>query len=600
MPLETRSGVERQPIDAIKAIDRFALSHPERVALRCGADELTYDALRLRSDALARTLRARGAHDAVVGYWGERDLDWATAVVAIAKAGSTYLPLDPSLPVSRTLFMIEQSRCALVVGPGQLNSIGLLQTSSKGTKFMAIEAALGEGQTSSVVPLSSENGPAYILFTSGSTGQPKGAVIERAALNNHLAAKIDALALTRTDCVAQTASHCFDISLWQLLAGLCVGGCVAIIDDTTLRSPVTLLKAIQGYGVTVVQFVPSMLAVFVDYLQSLAVVERALDSLRIISTVGEPLTPGLARAWLALYPGVPILNHYGPTECADGVTHHLVSVPPGLADSYVPIGEPISNLEVYVADGPRLCNTGEVGEICVSGVGVAAGYVNDDVRTKDAFGPNPFSSDLSFQRLYRTGDLGRVRSDGLLECLGRRDRQVKIRGHRIELGEIEAHLSAHHLVRGAVVVASCAGVKLTARDITRAGGESESMRLFAYVSAPAELAQSALQDFLAKALPTYMLPERIIHVDDIPLTRNGKVDFGALPEPTSVRPLLPTPFEEPQTELEAKLCQIWSAVLRIENIGVNDEFIDLGGDCSPSGPVRQTGGFCGGRISGSS
>ncbi|MFK4581420.1 amino acid adenylation domain-containing protein [Bradyrhizobium ottawaense] len=580
MPIETRSGVERQPIDAIKAIDRFALSHPERVALRYRAAELTYDALRLRSDALARTLRAQGAYDAVVGYWGERDLDWATAVVAIVKAGSTYLPLDPSLPVSRASFMIEQSRCALIVGPHQLDSLGLFfQANSKGaTPFMPMEAALRQGQTSSVVPSSSDNGPAYILFTSGSTGQPKGAMIERAALNNHLAAKIDALALSRTDCIAQTASHCFDISLWQLLAGLCVGGCVAIIDDTTLRSPVTLLKAIQGNGVTVVQFVPSMLAVFVDYLQSLAAVERAL-SLRIISTVGEPLTPGLARAWLALYPEVPILNHYGPTECADGVTHHLVSVPPGLADSYVPIGEPISNLEVYVADGPRLCNTGEVGEICVSGVGVAAGYVNDDVRTKDAFGPNPFSSDPSFQRLYRTGDLGRVRSDGLLECLGRRDRQVKIRGHRIELGEIEARLSAHHLVRGAVVVASCAGAKLTARDITRAGGEeSGSRRLFAYVSAPAELAQSELQDFLAEALPTYMLPERIIHVDDIPLTRNGKVDFGALPDPTSVRPLLPTPFAEPQTELEAKLCQIWSAVLRIRNIGVNDQFITLGGD----------------------
>ncbi|WP_225648430.1 amino acid adenylation domain-containing protein [Bradyrhizobium australafricanum] len=476
MAAETRSGknqfVECQPIDAIMAIDRLARSDPERVALRVGADELTYKALRSRSDALAKTLRERGAQGAVVGYWGERDLDWATAVVAILKAASTYLPLDPSLPASRASFMIEQSRCALIIGPHQLDSLGLFQANSKrATQFMPMEAALRQGQTSSVVPSSSENGPAYILFTSGSTGQPKGAMIERAALNNHLAAKIDALALAQTDCIAQTASHCFDISLWQLLAGLCVRGCVAIIDDTTLKSPVTLLKAIQGYGVTVVQFVPSMLAVFVDYLQSLAVVERALDSLRIISTVGEPLTPGLARAWLALYPGVPILNHYGPTECADGVTHHLVSVPPGLADSYVPIGEPISNLEVYVADGPRLCNTGEVGEICVSGVGVATGYVNDDVRTKDAFGPNPFSSELSFQRLYRTGDLGRVRSDGLLECLGRRDRQVKIRGHRIELGEIEARLSAHHLVRGAVVVASCAGVKLTARDITRAGGE---------------------------------------------------------------------------------------------------------------------------------
>lgn len=577
---EKNPYVERQPIEAITAIDRIARSDPERIALRNGADKLTFEALRLRSDALARRLQEHGARGAVVGYWGERGVDWATAVVAILKAGSTYLPLDPSLPASRTSFIVEQSRCALIIGPDQQHSLSLFQSSSKGTiQFMPIEAELRAGQPLSFVPSSSADGHAYILFTSGSTGQPKGAMIARAALNNHLTAKIDALTLTRTDCIAETASHCFDISLWQLLAGLCVGASIAIIDDATLKSPVSLLKAIQGYGVTVAQFVPSMLAVFVEYLQRLAAAERALDSLRSISTVGEPLTPGLARAWLALYPKVPILNHYGPTECADGVTHNLVSVPPAVADTYVPIGKPIANLEVYITDGSRLCDTGEVGEICVSGVGVATGYVNDHVRTKDAFGPNPFSNDPSFRRLYRTGDLGRVRSDGLLECLGRRDRQVKIRGHRIELGEIEARLSAHHLVRGAVAVASvCAGAKLTARDITGAEGETGSRRIVAYVSAPAEVTECELLDFLAEALPTYMLPERIIHVDGIPRTRNGKVDFGALPDPANVRPPMPTPFEEPRTEVEAKLCQIWSGVLGIENIGVNDQFISLGGD----------------------
>lgn len=577
---DKKQSVGRQPIDAITAIDCLAGSNPERVALRHGADKLTYGELRLRSDALAGTLREQGAHGAIVGYWGERDLDWATAVVAILKAGSTYLPLDPSLPYSRSSFMIEQSGCRLLIGRDRPDTLSLFQGSSKGTtQFVAIAAALRRIQTSSVVPAPNEDGLAYILFTSGSTGQPKGAMIGRAGLNNHLAAKIDALSLTRADCVAQTASHCFDISLWQLLAGLCVGASTAIIDDTTLRSPSSLLQAIRGFGATVVQFVPSMLAVFVEYLQSLPAAERTMDDLRIISTVGEPLTPGLARAWLALYPRVSILNHYGPTECADGVTHHLVSVPPSLAEPYVPIGRPIQNVEVYIADGPRLCNVGEVGEICVGGAGVAAGYVNDDVRTKDAFGPNPFTSNRSFRCLYRTGDLGRVRTDGLLECLGRRDRQVKIRGHRIELGEIEARLSAHHMVHGAVAVASvCAGVKLTARDIARAETQAESRRLFAYVSAPAELAESELQSFLAEALPSYMLPERIIHVNCIPLTRNGKVDFGALPDPASVRPRLSTPFEEPQTDLEVRLRQIWAGILRIEKIGVNDQFMSLGGD----------------------
>ncbi|WP_439402512.1 AMP-binding protein [Bradyrhizobium sp. DASA03068] len=419
--------MERQTIDVVTAINRLAGSEPERVALRHGADELTNEALRSRSDALATTLQEQGARGVVVGYSGGRDFDWATAVIAILKAGSTYLPLNPSLPASRTSFTIEQSRCILLIGRERPGSLKLFQDSSKAApQVAAIEAALSRVQTSPVVPSSNVDGLAYILFTSGSTGRPRGAMIERAGLNNHLAAKIDALSLTRTDCVVQTASHCFDISIWHLLSALCVGASTSITDDATLRSPSSFLQAIQRYGTTVVQLVPSMLAVFVEYLQSLAAAERAMDGLRIISTVGEPLTPGLARAWLPLYPRVSILNHYEPTECADGVTHHLVSVPPALAEPYVPIGRPIQNVEVYVADGPRLCNVGE--ETCVTGVGVAAGYVNDHVRTKDAFGPDPFSNDLSFRRLYRASDLGHLRSDGLLECLGRRDRQVKIRG----------------------------------------------------------------------------------------------------------------------------------------------------------------------------
>ncbi|MCA1509319.1 AMP-binding protein, partial [Bradyrhizobium sp. NBAIM02] len=204
VPTENQSGkkqsMERQPVDAVTAIDRLASSDPERVALRHGADELTYEALRSRSDALARTLREQGARGTVVGYWGGRDLDWATAVIAILKAGSTYLPLDPSLPASRTSFMIEQSRCALLMGRDRPDSLSLFQKSSKAApQFVAIEAALRRVQISSVVPSPNADGLAYILFTSGSTGQPKGAMIERDGLNNHLAAKIDALSLTRTD-----------------------------------------------------------------------------------------------------------------------------------------------------------------------------------------------------------------------------------------------------------------------------------------------------------------------------------------------------------------------------------------------------------------
>ncbi|WP_028002338.1 non-ribosomal peptide synthetase [Sinorhizobium arboris] len=572
--------VGSQFIDVVAAIDKIAASSPDRIAIQHGSEELTYGELRVLSGTIANTLRERCADGAVVAYCGERNSNWAATVIAILKSGSTYLPLDPSLPASRISFMIKQSGCTLIIGPEKPEALGLFEKDCDGARqFMTVETALLGSRFSPAMPSSAEPRLAYILFTSGSTGRPKGVMVQRAGLNNHLMAKINALEISEQDCVAQTASHGFDISLWQLLAGLCVGSCVAIIDDATLRSPLALLKALQAHRVAVVQFVPSVLAIFVEHLQTLSATERLLGALRMVSTVGEPLTPALARSWLTLYPQVPILNHYGPTECADGVTHHLISVPPSAADTYVPIGRPISNLEVYVANGLRLCKAGEVGEIHVSGVGVADGYINDSDRTRDAFVPNPFSDDPSYRHLYRTGDLGRIRADGLLECLGRRDRQIKLRGHRIELGEIESHLCAHPLVTAAVATAPVhESVKLTARDITCTNRESRRRRIVAYVSAPAELTERELRSFVAEVLPRYMIPERIIRVDRFPITSNGKVDLASLPDPTTVRPELLSPFEEPKTELESTLREIWSNVLGIEVIGANDQFLDLGGD----------------------
>ncbi|WOS67186.1 MULTISPECIES: non-ribosomal peptide synthetase [Sinorhizobium] len=569
-----------QLIDVVAAIDEIAALFRDKVAIKHGAAELTYGGLQLLSDRIASTLRARGPEGTIVGYYGARDLNWAATVIAILKSGSTYLPLDPSLPASRVSCMIEQSGCNLIIGPEKPEALGLFQESSPGDlHFLTVRTALLDVCTSPAIRASVEGRLAYLLFTSGSTGRPKGVMVKRAGLNNHLMAKIDALQLGQKDCVAQTASHSFDISLWQLLAGLCVGSCVTIIDDATVRSPMALLEALETNRVTVVQFVPSLLAVFVEYLQTLSAQERLLGALRMISTVGEPLTPALVRSWLTLYPQVPILNHYGPTECADGVTHHLISLPPITTDAYVPIGKPIANVRVYVASGTRLCEAGEIGEICVSGVGVADGYINDGERTENAFLSNPFSDHPSYRQLYKTGDLGRIRADGLLECLGRRDRQIKIRGHRIELGEIESRLCAHPLISAAVAVAPLHGsVKLTARDIANTDGAIGPRRIVAYVSAPAGLSESELRSFVAETLPAYMLPERIIRVDRLPTTPNGKVDFASLPDPATLRPELLEPFEEPTTELESRLRDIWSSILRIESIGVGDQFMDLGGD----------------------
>lgn len=576
--------VGSQFIDVVAAIDKIAASSPDRIAIQHGSEELTYGELRVLSDTIANTLRERCADGAVVAYCGERNSNWAATVIAILKSGSTYLPLDPSLPASRLSFMIKQSGCTLIIGQ-RPEALGLFEKDCESARqFMTVETALLGSRFSPAMPSSAGPRLAYILFTSGSTGTPKGVMVRRAGLNNHLMAKIDALELSEQDCVAQTASHGFDISLWQLLAGLCVGSCVAIIDDATLRSPLALLKALQAHRVAIVQFVPSVLAIFVEHLQTLSAKERLLGGLRMVSTVGEPLTPALARSWLTLYPQVPILNHYGPTECADGVTHHLISVPPSPADTYVPIGRPISNLEVYVASGLRLCKTGEVGEIYVSGVGVADGYINDSDRTRDAFVPNPFSDHPSYRHLYRTGDLGRIRADGVLECLGRRDRQIKLRGHRIELGEIESHLADNQIqLRGfrielEEIEAALESYPGVARAAVLVEGADDDRRLVSLLAPAHEnLTSGDILTHLRQALPSYMLPSDFRMVERMPLTPSGKIDRARLSSISS-RPIRKTRSAEPRTEREQLLAAIWQELLGTKAIGIDDSFFDIGGN----------------------
>jgi amino acid adenylation domain-containing protein len=487
-PLPDRLVHELFEEQAARTPDAVAVVGPDRA--------LTYRELSEMSDRMATTL-APGP----VAVRAERNASLVVTLLATWKAGAVYLPLNPEQPEARSRRMLELSR-ALTPGADDL---------------------------------------AYVLFTSGSTGEPKGVMVHHRGLVNHLLAKIGELGLNASDRVAQTASASFDISLWQMLAALLVGGRVEIVPDSVVREPARLLAEVESRGITVLELVPSVLGPFLDAM------ERPPGGLRWMISTGEALPPELARRWLA-HTGVPLVNGYGPTECSDRVSHAFLSeIPDGAV--HTSIGRPIWNLRLHVLT-PDLEEqpAGFPGEVCIGGVGVGRGYLNDPGRTAEAFIPDPW---VPGERLYRTGDLGRRRMDGEIEILGRIDHQVKLRGVRIEPGEIEAALRSHPGVREAVV--ALRGDRLVAWWT----GDSAA----------------ALREHLKERLPEVMIPSAFRHLEALPLNPNGKVDRRALPDPEPEA----APAGTPGDDLEAYLAEVVGSVLGRGPVGLRESFFDLGG-----------------------
>ena len=323
----------------------------------------------------------------------------------------------------------------------------------------------------------------------------------------------------------QTAPQSFDISVWQFLAILLMGGRVEIVDDESVRDPELLLERVFKTDVSILEVVPSFLAAVLDSIDNARQSRRQLARLRWMIPTGEALPPELARRWLSDHPKIPLLNAYGPTECSDDVTHHRIHLAPEDDVTDMPIGRPLRNTRIYVLDKAlQPVPIGCRGEICVGSTPVGRGYVNDASRTAVSFVPDPFAS-AGGGRLYRTGDEGRFLADGTLEYLGRIDNQVKLRGYRIELGEVEVALRKHPQVAEAVVVAR--------------GEVPSEKRLVAYVVGAIEAGDAALTPeelggFLAATLPLYMVPSAFVFLDTLPLNRNGKIDRGALPMPETL------------------------------------------------------------------
>ncbi|MER6028249.1 amino acid adenylation domain-containing protein [Streptomyces sp. NPDC001851] len=534
---------------------------PSDVAAVHGEASLTYDELNRLANRTARALRARGVRDeTAVAVVMERTLDWLVAVLAVFKAGGVYLPVEPQLPADRIAYMLARADCALALTEraGAARPAGLegALRGSAGTAAVALDTLLAEEwpDTDPGVPVAAGQG-AYIYFTSGSTGMPKGVLCEHAGFVNHLLAKIDDLGITEGRVVAQTAPQCFDISLWQLVAALAVGGRTLIIGQDAVLDVARFAETVDRERVEVLQVVPSYLEVLLTELDANP---RALPALRCVSVTGEALKRELAERWFAAFPDVALVNAYGLTETSDDTNHEVMRRPPQGAS--VPLGRPIGNVRVYLVDERlRQVPLGAPGEIVFSGVCVGRGYVGDEERTRAAFLPDPYRPG---NRLYRSGDFGRWLPDGRLEFSGRRDAQVKIRGFRIEIGEVENRLLEVAGVRDSAVVVV---------------GEGENRQLVAFCTGPAS--PGDVLAALHETLPDYMVPQRLEHLTALPLTPNGKTDRKALtriaaetgsPDPGTAPPL---------TATERDLARLWTEVLKIpaDRIGRDTDFFAAGG-----------------------
>jgi len=532
---------------------------PDAIAVVFADQQLTYQELNARANKLAHYLQALGvAPDVLVGICMERSLEMVVGMLGTLKAGGAYVPLEPTYPQERLVFMIEDACVSVLLTQERL--VDLLP--KRQAQIVCLdrdwEAIAQESDRNPTSKVSSDH-LAYAIYTSGSTGKPKGVAIPHRAICNHMFWMQAEFPLTQSDCVLQKTPFSFDASVWEFYAPLLAGGRLILAQPGGHQDSAYLLKLIAQQQVTILQLVPSGLRMLLE--------EKMLDtckSLRRVFCGGESLSIELQERFFSCLPDVELHNLYGPTEATIDTTFWICQ--PGDKQRTVPIGRAIANAQIFVLDSYlQPVPIGVPGEIYIGGEGLARGYLNQPNLTAEKFIPNPFNNFGLPSRLYKTGDLARYRQDGKIEFLGRIDHQVKIRGFRIEQEEIEALLSQHPNVRETVVQVR--------EDFP---GEK---RLVAYV-VPQEQSPtvSELRSFLKQNLPEYMVPSVFLLLNALPLTPNGKVDRKSLPAPDTGRPELEGVFVPPGTAIEETLVKIWSQVLRVEKIGVHDNFFQLGGD----------------------
>lgn len=536
-----------------EALKEQALLTPNAIALQLDEQSLSYIAFDAAVNRLANYLQSEGvAVGDIVGVCTERSIDLLVAVHATVRAGAAFMPLDPEFPDERLDYMVSNANAALVLAQDHL--VG--RFTAAGLRLLNISDPLQWSHCAEHCPQVevSPHNAAYVLYTSGSTGRPKGVINTHEGIVNRLNWMQDALGLGHDDVVLQKTPCSFDVSVWELFWPFMVGARLEIAKPGGHRDPEYLSAVIQSRQVTVLHFVPSMLQLFMD--------EPTIgqcQGIRQIICSGEAL-PKTLQDRVFSHLSCRLHNLYGPTEAAIDVTWWECDRHSAL--SHVPLGRPVANTQLHVLDGAmQVVPVGVTGELCIGGIQVALGYVNQPELTQEKFLADPFRVG---GMIYRTGDLARWNEDGVLEYLGRLDHQVKIRGQRVELGEIEQVLLAHFSVREVIVTVSI--------------GSNGQNRLTAYVVPVVD--SSELAAHVSSNLPSYMVPSVWMSLDKFPLNASGKVDRNRLPDPALQQ--ASTKLENSQRTFEGKsqaeVLKIWQSLLGTEDLSLDDRYFDCGGD----------------------
>ncbi|MFJ8114266.1 amino acid adenylation domain-containing protein, partial [Streptomyces sp. NPDC096132] len=567
--------------------DRAVAEHHDSAAAVCGAGTLSYGELAARVGSMAGWLHHRGVRrGSVVGLGSERGLGHLVTVLAVLRVGAVYLPL-PAGPTQRVGSMLRRSGCDFVLCDGVWRDPITEAAVADGVPVADLTTALAEAERHESYdgPAPQGRDSAYALFTSGSTGEPKGALIRHDGMLNHIEAKIDVLSLGPGDRVSQDAAATFDISVWQWLAPLAVGATTVIYPDEIGQDPPRLLRALAEDAVTVLEVTPSVLNVMRAELEHYGVDAFPRFALRWVASQAETLTPQHANAFRRLLPGVRLLNMWGATEISDDCTHYEVRGDADERTASVPIGRPIANSAVYVLDDDRApVPPGTPGELYAAGVCVGAGYLNDKERSAESFVPDPFSSEPG-ALMYRTGDRGRRLADGNLEFLGRSDNQLKIRGQRVELDEITAALAAlAEVAESAVIVRENGdgGKQLVGFYVPEvAPTNTDTGAPSAPVSGPVprlDVTPPQVRAGLAKVLPRFAVPDFLIRLDRMPRTTHGKLDTRELHRwDVSAGAGADAGAGAAASATEAAVLEVWEPILKVGTLSSSANFFEFGG-----------------------
>jgi surfactin family lipopeptide synthetase A len=546
---------------------------PEETAVICQDQTMNYAELNQQANQLAHFLCQNGVgQGSLVGLCTERSFKMMVGLLGILKAGGVYVALDPDYPTARLQDILDDTQPNLLIVQQAVDRFG----DFAGTKICLDRdwATIAQQPAGNLPSVTTVNDLINIVYTSSTTGKPKGARIPMSAVLNRLLWMWHEYPFVTGDTAVLQKSYALVAATWELFGALLKGVPTLILQPDDVRDADALWQQLTQHRVSHLLSSPALIE---NVLQAAAREETAWGSLRFATTSAEPIPPAMVQRWQQTFPGIPLLNLYGSTECSSNATQYDAARLPETAVR-VPIGTPLPNIQVYVLDeNLQPVPIGATGELCVSGACLADGYLNLPELSHDKFVDNPFDKvnaqenvtrspgqPVTLSKLYRTGDLARWRSDGQLELVGRRDYQVKIRGFRVELNDIEAVL----MQQGGV--AKCA--------VALADADNARKRLVAYVVPKADGLQThELRDFLRDRLPGYMVPADFFLLDAMPLGPTGKINRQALPSPDELQPELGETAVSPTTSMQITLATIWESLLGREQIGIHANFFDSGG-----------------------